>query len=67
MKYYKLIDADKIIGVCSSYDLRKHQIKHDILLASDEDSAQYIQFKDKLYRDEWFKRLSTEKFDYDFC
>lgn len=66
MKYYKLIDADKIIGVCSSYDLRKHQIKHDILLASDEDSAQYIQFKDKLYRDEWFKRLSTEKFDYDF-
>lgn len=66
MNYYKLIDAGTIIGVCSSYDLRKHQAKHDILLACDEDSAQYIQYKDKLYRDEWFKKLSTEKFEYDF-
>ncbi len=54
MTYYKLIKDGELIGVGSTYDLRRFQMKHSILVTSDEAFAQYIQINDKLYRDDWF-------------
>lgn len=54
MTYYKLIKGGELIGVGSTYDLRRFQKKHGILVTSDEAFAQYIQINDKLYRDDWF-------------
>lgn len=64
MKYYKLLNDGEFIGVGTSYDLRKFQLKHSILLTSDDESAQYIQIDDKLYRDDWFSPTITELLDY---
>lgn len=64
MKYYKLLNDGEFIGVGTSYDLRKFQLKHSILLTSDDESAQYIQINDKLYRDDWFSPTITELLDY---
>lgn len=64
MKYYKLLNDGEFIGVGTSYDLRKFQLKHSILLTSDDESAQYIQINDKLYRDDWFFPTITELLDY---
>lgn len=64
MKYYKLLNDGEFIGVGTSYDLRKFQLKHSILLTSDDESAQYIQIGDKLYRDDWFSPTITELLDY---
>lgn len=64
MKYYKLLNDGEFIGVGTSYDLRKFQLKHSILLTSDDESAQYIQINDKLYRDDWFSPTITESLDY---
>ena len=44
MKYYKLLNDGEFIGVGTSYDLRKFQLKHSILLTSDDESAQYIEY-----------------------
>lgn len=64
MKYYKLIKDKEFIGVGTSYDLRKYQLKHNILLTIDDNLAQYIQFNDKLYRDDWFSPTVTEMLEY---
>lgn len=64
MKYYKLIDGGRFIGVGTSFDFRKYQLKHNILLVSDEDSAQYIQIDEKLYRDDWLAPVTTAALEY---
>lgn len=65
MKYYKIIINATFIGVCSSSDFRKFQLKHQILLACDVDSAQYIQFKDKMYHDNWLCPVITDIVEYE--
>lgn len=53
MQYYKLINDSTFIGVGSSADMRCYQKKHRILLGCDEQSAQYIQIDNTLYRADW--------------
>ena len=64
MTYYKLIKDGCLVGVGTSYDLRKYQLKHNILLTSDDQSAQYIQVNDVLYRDDWFSPTTTDQQSY---
>jgi len=64
MKYYKLLNDKEFVGVGTSFDLRKFQLKHSILLTSDDESAQYIQINDRLYRDDWFSPVITELINY---
>jgi len=42
MKYYKIKIGNDIIGVGSSLDFRVYQHKHQIVLISTEEEAQYI-------------------------
>ena len=63
--YYKLLKQDKFIGIGTSYNLRKFQLKHRILLLSDENNAQYIQVNDNFYRDDWFCPLTTDSIPYE--
>lgn len=53
MKYYKLIADSTIVGIGTTIDFRRFQLKHKIILACTEKDAQYIQYKDNLYRDKW--------------
>lgn len=64
MTYYKLTDGENFIGVGSTYDLRRFQQKHNIMLTSDEESAQYLQINDTLFRDNWFAPIGGNKVDY---
>lgn len=64
MKYYKLLNDKEFVGVGTSFDLRKFQLKHSILLTSDDESAQYIQVNDGLYRDDWFSPVITDLINY---
>lgn len=65
MTYYKLINNNEFIGIATSYDLRKYQKKHNIILTSDEQFAQYIQCNNKLYRDSWFAPITTDTIEYE--
>ena len=65
MNYYKILVDGAIVGVASNYDFRRHQKKHNILVACESNDAQYIQCGERLYRDTWLLDVSTEKFDYD--
>ena len=58
--YYKLIDAQTIIGVASIDDFRRYQKKHHIVIYSDIDKAQLVQYHDKYYRDNWLKPLDAD-------
>lgn len=42
MRYYKLIDESGYVGVANSFNLLKYQTKHRIMLACDEETAQYV-------------------------
>ena len=67
LNYYKIIANDTFVGVGSTYDLRKYQAKHNIIVTSDENSAQYIQHEEILYRDSWFAPLSTDSIEYEIA
>ena len=64
MTYYKLTDDANFIGVGSTYELRKYQKKHNILLTSDEESAQFIQVGNTLFRDDWFAPVGDDGLEY---
>ena len=65
MNYYKIIQDDTFVGVATSYDLRRFQQKHRVMLTCDIDSAQYIQFNNILYRDNWFSPIITDSMRYE--
>lgn len=53
MNFYKIIKDAAFVGVGTSDDLLRFQQKHRILLRCDEQKAEYIQFGDALYHDNW--------------
>lgn len=55
--YYKLINNNKIIGVITKDNFRKYQSKHGRILFSDEENAQFIEYKNIYYYDDWFRPL----------
>lgn len=64
MNYYKLINNSDFIGIATSYDFRRYQKKHNIILTADERSGQYIQIGDLLYHDVWLCPISTDTIPY---
>lgn len=64
MKYYKLINTSEFVGIGTTFDLRRFQHKHQILLACDEYHAQYIQFNDNFYRDSWMVPSTADTIPY---
>lgn len=58
--YYKIIKDSTFIGVATSYDMRRYQAKHNLILACNEDSAEYIHCGAVLYRSDWMKPVITE-------
>ena len=65
MTYYKIIGDNALLGVANTANLVKHQKKHNILLFSTEDNAQYIQVGEKLFHDKWMVTVSTDEFPYE--
>ena len=59
MSYYKLINGKDFVGVSTDESFLTFQKKHNILLACGVDKAQYIQYYDKFYRDNWMLPPTT--------
>jgi len=60
MKFYKMINGENFVGIGTSLDLRRFQLKHKIILVCDESKAQYIQYKDDLYRASWMVPVNND-------
>lgn len=63
--YYKLINNDKLVGVATPSDFRRFQHKHNILLISDAEHVQYIQYNGMLYHASWMASITTDKLPYE--
>lgn len=61
---FKLISGLNIVGVVTLNDFRKWQQKHNSILFSDADHAQYVEYKGVLYRDSWLKATTTDDIEY---
>lgn len=64
MNYYKIIDGETFVGVATQKEFRRYQQKHNVLLACDEDEAQYVQCSDVLYRADWMVPVVTGSVDF---
>lgn len=64
MNYYKLINGENFVGIASQLDFREYQKKHNILLACEEETAQYVQSEYALYHANWMKPVITDRFPY---
>lgn len=65
MNYYKLIDGSIFVGVATQHDFRMFQKKHSIILACTEESAQYVQCGEAIYRANWMAPVTTDSVQYD--
>lgn len=65
MSYYKLINGNNIVGVVSLNDFRRYQNKHGLILFSDLETAQYVEFRGTYYRDNWLRATSTDDVPYE--
>ena len=41
--YYKVIADNSVAGVCTEYDFRRYQAKHNIIIVSDCDRVECVQ------------------------
>lgn len=64
MKYYKIILDSQIVGVCTSDNCFRFQQKHEILIRTIDDNAEYMECNNKLYHAGWMKPLLTQKYSY---
>lgn len=62
--YYKLIQEKSIVGIISLNDFRRYQPKHNLVLFSDVENAQYVEYKGVFYRDDWLRATTTDLIDY---
>lgn len=53
MSFYKIIQDSTIIGVSTDNDFRRWQSKHNIILVSDRDKVEAIDYNGILYHDSW--------------
>lgn len=53
MSFYKIIQDSTIIGVCTDNDFRRWQSKHNIIIVSDRDKVEAVDYKGTLYHDSW--------------
>lgn len=58
MNHYKIINNNLIVGVIDDCAMRKYQQKHSIILICAIDDAQYAQYKETLYHDNWMLPVS---------
>lgn len=61
MNYYKLIDGTNFVGIATQHNFREYQHKHGIILACNEERAQYIQCNENFYRADWMVPVTTDK------
>ena len=65
MNYYKLISGTNFVGIATQHNFREFQHKHSIILACDEERAQYVQCGDLFYRADWMVPVTTDKVSYE--
>ena len=53
MTFYKIIRDSTIIGVCTEYDFRRWQAKHSIIVVSDRDRVEAVDYNGTLFHDSW--------------
>lgn len=53
--YYKIAKEKVIVGVISSDGFRRYQEKHKRILFADEETGQFVEYREKYYTDDWLR------------
>lgn len=53
MSFYKIIRDSTIIGIGTEADFRRWQSKHNIIIVSDQDRVEAVDYNGTLYHDSW--------------
>lgn len=61
MKYYKLINNNKVLGAISSYDFIYYSPIVDCFLRGNEQNGEYISFQNNLYRATWMNPIRVQQ------
>lgn len=60
MKYYKVINEQLFVGIATTSELRKIQLRHNILISCTEQEAECIQIEDNYYHAGWMKAVRED-------
>ena len=64
MKYYKIIIDSQIVGVATSLNCFRFQVKHSMLERTSDEQAEYIECSGSLYHAWWMKAIQTNIYQY---
>ena len=64
MRYYKLIDGQSIVGIATQLEFLRYQPKHGALIACEIDRAEYVYYKENLYRDVWLRPVTNDEIQF---
>ena len=64
MRYYKIFKDDKFIGIARSLNYLTYQEQNNLLVITDEDKGQFVEYNGQLYRDTWMKPLPSRQYSY---
>lgn len=64
MQYYKIFNKDTLIGIATSQNFLTYQEQNNLLVITDEDRGQFVEYKGTLYRDTWMKPLPSREYVY---
>lgn len=60
MKYYKVISGQLFVGIATTSELRKLQLRHNILISCTEQEAECVQIEDNYYHAGWMKAVRED-------
>ena len=64
MKYFKIFKEDEFIGIARSDSFLTYQEQNNLLVITNEEIGQFVEYQGKLYRDTWMQPLPTRTYSY---
>ena len=64
MRYFKIYTDDTFIGIATSINYLTYQVKNNLLVITNDEVGQFVEYKGTLYRDSWMAPLPAREYTY---
>lgn len=64
MKYFKIFRENEFIGIARSDSFLTYQEQNNLLVITNEEIGQFVEYQGKLYRDTWMRPLPSRAYPY---
>ena len=67
MKYFKIFKENEFIGIANSNNFLTYQEQNNLLMITNEEIGQFVEYNNQLYRDTWMQPLPSHNYNYEIA